>query len=159
MDTSSTHVSTSEATPVSPLVWFISTSILVVADVASRAACFSYCNFTLTKYIGLHPFKNEYFAFSIPLPLWCMYMLYGLVMTVLVWYVTRQWLKLGVYMRMAWLLIVAGAVVNVGERLAIGYVRDFIQVGTGYLNLGDIYILVGVAYLLYHNSRHAQRTV
>lgn len=147
---------TSGFTRVSPLVWYVSAVLLVTIDIMSRIICFSYCNVTFGRYLGLHPFRNQYFAFSIPLPTWSMYMLYGVVLVVLISYIVRQWMVFSVYQKSAWFLILAGSLANVGERVMNGYVRDFIQIGTGYLNMGDVYILMGVAYLLYSNLVHTK---
>ncbi len=83
-------------------------------------------------------------------------MLYGVVLVVLISYIVRQWMVFSVYQKSAWFLILAGSLANVGERVMNGYVRDFIQIGTGYLNMGDVYILMGVAYLLYSNLVHTK---
>lgn len=137
------------------LVWFLSGAVLFGVDLGSRLICFHYCNWALNSFLGLHPFKNALFAFSLPIPLALMYGIYIVVLSVLCAYVVYNWPALAARFRVAWLLIVVGAMANVGERIVSGYVRDFIQIGTGYLNLGDLYILVGVAYLLYHNSMKA----
>lgn len=149
------QTSMSGFTRVNPLVWYISVGLLVVADITSRIVCFSYCNISIGDYLGLHPFKNQYFAFSIPLPAWSMYALYGVVLSILISHIARQWTVFSRNQKTAWILILAGSSVNVGERIFSGYVRDFIQIGTGYLNMGDIYILIGVAYLLWHNFMRA----
>lgn len=136
----------------SSLVWFLFGMALLSLDLGSRLLCFKFCNWSLSSFFGLHPFKNALFAFSLPVPPVLMYGIYLVVLSLLCVYVVYNWSLLAARFKLAWLLIVAGALVNVGERVVSGYVRDFIQIGTGYLNLGDIYILVGVAYLLYHNS-------
>jgi signal peptidase II len=47
-------------------------------------------------------------------------------------------------MRFSWILIVAGGVSNVLERLVLGYVRDFIYFYGGLIiNLADLYIFFG----------------
>lgn len=157
MKLNSLHVHTSEFLNVNSLVWFLCAAVLGAVDFTSRVVCFSHCAVTGGKYFGLHPFKNLYFAFSIPLPSVLMYAVYSAVLVILCAYICVQWSAFSFYAKLAWVLIFTGALVNVGERVAIGYVRDFIQIGTGYLNLGDIYIILGVAYLLYHSSRYAQR--
>lgn len=139
----------------SSLVWFLFGVVLVGVDLGSRLFCFRYCHWSLSRFFGLHPFKNALFAFSVPVPPVLMYGIYLIVLSALCVYVVHTWPLLAWRLRLAWVLIVSGALANVGERIVSGYVRDFIQVGTGYLNLGDVYILVGVTYLLYHNSMRA----
>lgn len=50
--------------------------------------------------------------------------------------------------KLAWTLVFAGAISNVTERVVLGYVRDFIFIFGGILNLADLYILGGVFILL-----------
>jgi lipoprotein signal peptidase len=60
-----------------------------------------------------------------------------------------QWGALTRLSRFAWALIVAGAVSNIGERLLLGSVRDYIRLSTGIFNLADGYILMGMFILLW----------
>ena len=151
------YIHTSEFLSVNSLAWFLFAAALCLVDFATRIACFAHCQLTAGKYFGLRPFKNLYFAFSVPLPSILMYLLYGSVLAVLCTYVGTHWRALGFYSRLAWVLVFTGAVANVGERMVLGYVRDFIQIGTGYLNMADVYILLGVAYLLYANFIHGEQ--
>ena len=57
----------------------------------------------------------------------------------------------------AWMLIFAGAASNIGERILLGYVRDFIYITfykwTGVYNAADFYILIGIVILLFVNKK------
>lgn len=105
----------------------------------------------LSKFIaakGAAIFRNYNFAFSLPVPVQLMFVYYFIILGVIVWYV---WSRRGVLTgqdKVAWALIIAGAVSNIGERLALGYVRDFIHIRTGVFNLADFFILFGIVLLL-----------
>lgn len=108
----------------------------------------------LTKRLPVPMFLNDRFAFSLPLPIWAMYGIYIVVLGGSAWYVWPRWRVLAGWQRLAWLLVWAGAVSNIGERLVLGYVRDWIYVLTGVFNLADGYILLGIAILLFYNPQN-----
>ncbi len=132
------------------LVWFLLAGILFVLDIGSRAVLFNR-SWSVLPGLGVQGFANYHFAFSIVLPESIMYSVYVGVICLVGYNVWKIWKNLTVVERISWVLIICGALVNVFERLYLGYVRDFLQVGTGYMNLGDIYIIVGVVFLLYKN--------
>jgi len=105
-------------------------------------------NFWFSQTMGLDVFRNYNFAFSVPLPTPVMYLIYGAVLAILGWYLSRNYSGLSTIKRWAWVFIVAGAVSNIGERSAIGYVVDYLYFFTGIFNLADLYILGGVVILL-----------
>src|SRR5438309_2058245 len=80
------------------------------------------------KQFARHTFKNAAFAFSIPLPVTFMYIVYVVVLAAMVVYCAKNYFKFSLAQQWAWLLIFAGAASNIGERLALGYVRDFIGI-------------------------------
>lgn len=107
----------------------------------------------LTKRLPVPMFFNDRFAFSLPLPVWAMYGIYTMVLGGSVWYVWSRWGVLPGWQKLAWVLVWAGAVSNISERLALGYVRDWIYILTGVFNLADGYILVGMIILLFYNPQ------
>jgi signal peptidase II len=82
-----------------------------------------------------------------------MYGIYALACVGLLAFIVPKWGRLSFFMRLAWTLVVVGALSNIADRLMFGYVRDFIQVGSGYLNFADFYILIGVGLLLFYERR------
>ncbi|MDP4001391.1 MAG: signal peptidase II [bacterium] len=47
------------------------------------------------------------------------------------------------------MFVFAGAVSNLGDRLVLGYVRDFVDLGLGFtFNLADIFIVIGLILIL-----------
>jgi signal peptidase II len=101
------------------------------------------------KLFVANPFRNYNFAFSLLLPQAVMYGIYACVLILVIIYLTKRFWQLWPLQRLAWSLILAGALSNVGERVVLGYVRDFIPLFGGILNMADLLILGGVALLLY----------
>jgi len=93
-------------------------------------------------------YKNHDFAFSLRANVYLMYGVYLIVLTSIFFYLRRAWQGLAVLDKTSWLMILAGGLSNLIERLFLGYVRDFIYFGSGAFNFADLYIILGVALLL-----------
>lgn len=106
----------------------------------------------LSKYTASPVFKNYFFAFGIQLPVWIMFGIYLAVMAVIIRYLGKNFFKLGKTEKFAWVLIISGAILNLAERLVLGYVRDFIYITfsrwVGIYNLADGYIILGIVLLI-----------
>ncbi len=116
---------------------------LVVADQAA-------------KYIAtIHgrTFRNYLFAFSAPVPLPLMYVAYAAILTVIAWYIMTHHRGFTATDKLAWVLIVAGSLSNIGERIVNGYVKDFIYLFSGVFNFADFYILLGIVLLFISRGR------
>src|SRR5262245_36104326 len=87
---------------------------------------------------------NNAFAFSLPVPLLLMYLVYGAVLVVIVHYVYKNFSRLSSFALFGWMLILAGGLSNIGERIILGSVRDFIPLLGGTLNLADLFIIAGI---------------
>ncbi len=102
-------------------------------------------------------FLNQNFAFSLPLPAWLMYAVYAGVLCVSGNYLIKHHRQLSLWQQAGWLLIWAGAFSNIGERIVLGHVRDFIYITlfglTGIYNLADGYILLGIAVLFFKDRK------
>ncbi|MBU6447871.1 signal peptidase II [Patescibacteria group bacterium] len=103
----------------------------------------------LTKYyFSDHSFRNYFFAFSLHIPIWLMYAIYAILLGgLLYWFIVAT--KKTVWTKLAFVLIVAGAISNLVERIALGYVRDFIYIHTGVFNLADFMIILGLIILFF----------
>jgi len=104
---------------------------------------------TFRPLAGKQLFINFNFAFSLQLPVVLMYLIYASVLALIASFLRRHYNRLSDIELTAWVLIVAGACSNVFERIALGYVRDFIFFAHGIFNLADGYILVGLVILLF----------
>lgn len=102
-------------------------------------------------------FKNAAFAFSLPVPIKLIYFIYAVVIAGMTYYVAKNFKTFSLAASCAWVLIFAGAVSNILERIYLGYVRDFIFITfykwTGVYNLADGYIIAGVILLLLSSAR------
>lgn len=94
-------------------------------------------------------FRNYNFAFSLSVPQSLMWVYYSVILGVMIWYVYAKHRMFNGQEKIAWALTITGALCNIGERLVLGYVRDFIFISTGVFNLADFFILAGVALLLF----------
>jgi lipoprotein signal peptidase len=110
----------------------------------------------LVKHFVASPFLNYNFAFSLPVPVLLMYIIYFVVIAAMVYYVSKNHKAFSFFSKLAWTLIFAGAASNIGERIVLGHVRDFIYISfykwTGVYNLADGYIIVGIILLFLKNE-------
>ncbi len=108
----------------------------------------------LAKHFAQSIFKNNNFAFSLPLPVWFMFVVYFSVMAAMVFYCFKNYEKFTLGQSLAWVFIFAGAFANIIERIILGYVRDFVYITvfnwTGIYNLADFYIILGILILLFY---------
>ena len=103
------------------------------------------------------PFYNFQFAFSLPVPQPLIYIIYILVLGGIAYYLSRHYRQLSLFSTIAWTFILSGALSNVGERIVLGSVRDFIYINfyhwTGIYNLADFYIIIGIVLLLFKPNK------
>ncbi len=112
----------------------------------------------MTKTLANEIFENYKFAFSLPVPLVFMYGIYFFAISVILFYVYQNYQKFFNYEKLAWGFILAGAVSNVGERIVLGFVRDWIYIYTGVFNLADGYIILGVLILFIKSLLNTKKT-
>ncbi len=106
----------------------------------------------IAKHLASKTFHNSAFAFSLPIPVGPIYIIYAVVVAGMAYYVFKNYKNFSIKAKVAWILIFAGAMSNIGERIFLGYVRDFIYISfvrwTGVYNLADGYIILGIVLLL-----------
>lgn len=107
----------------------------------------------LLKFKAKNLFRNYNFAFSLPLPIWLMYLIYVFVLLFMGYYVRKNYQHFSRKQAFAWTLVFAGAVSNILERVALGYVRDFIYIYNGVFNAADFFIVAGILLLLLPSSK------
>ena len=102
-------------------------------------------------------FYNRAFAFSLPVPSVLIYLIYFIVVVGMIYYVLKNHHQFSFASKVAWTLIFAGAASNIGERILLGYVRDFIYISfykwTGVYNAADGYIIAGIILLLFSSTK------
>jgi signal peptidase II len=130
--------------------WLLGFILLLGIDQLSKLIVFDYnaiLPFSVFDWLVL--FKNDQFAFSLPVPIGIMYAIYAIVIGAIIWHLRKTYRSLNSTTSLAWIFILAGGLSNIVERLFIGYVRDFIPVPNGgIINVADIYIILGVLMLL-----------
>jgi lipoprotein signal peptidase len=119
--------------------WFLFTAGLILIDQLTKFA---------VSHLGWSIFFNDQFAFSLPVPVVVMFAIYILVLVGISFYVFRAWNHFDNLQRWAWVLVYAGGLSNILERIVLGHVRDFIYIANGILNVADLYILAGLILLL-----------
>jgi lipoprotein signal peptidase len=106
----------------------------------------------LIKHFIARRFLNYNFAFSLPAPVFLIYTIYAVVIAGMIYYVLKNYRQFSFLTKFAWTMIFAGAASNIGERILLGYVRDFIYISlykwTGVYNAADGYIIAGIIILL-----------
>jgi len=112
----------------------------------------------LCKHFVARPFLNFEFAFSLPVPPPLMFAIYAAVIAGMIYYILKNHRHLTFLAKLAWILIFAGAASNIGERIFLGYVRDFIYISfyrwTGIYNLADGFIILGILILLLSSRKN-----
>lgn len=102
----------------------------------------------LSKFYAVRVFPNAAFAFSLPVPPWLIYVIYFFLLSAMITYCAKHYPRFDKAQALGWTLIFAGAFSNIGERLALGFVRDWIYILSGVFNLADGYIIAGIILLL-----------
>lgn len=102
-------------------------------------------------------FLNSRFAFSIPLPQPAIYAVYAALLSLIFRHIAKNFRQMPTAQRVGWLFVLSGSLSNVGERIVLGYVRDFIYILTGIFNLADGYIIMGIVILLFGNWHYFKR--
>jgi lipoprotein signal peptidase len=106
----------------------------------------------LTKNFAKNIFENHKFAFSLPLPIWLIYIVYAIVLCAMIIYYAKNYQHFTNQQSLAWTLIFAGAASNILERVILGYVKDWIYILTGIFNFADGYIIAGMLLLLFQSK-------
>jgi signal peptidase II len=104
----------------------------------------------LGPFFGKQLFLNQNFAFSLPLPLWLMYVCYALVLGAIILFLKKHWKEQGDLQLVAWGIITGSALSNIIERIINGHVRDFVRINTGIFNVADFLIIIGIFILLFY---------
>lgn len=110
------------------------------------------CIDQVTKKIPESVFLNYNFAFSLPLPVWLMFLIYAAVLFFIFKYLWSHITFLKNFEIIAWVFVLTGAISNIVERILLGYVRDWIYIWTGVFNLADIYIILGILFLILNHK-------
>ena len=77
-----------------------------------------------------------------------MYLTYIVLIGLLLsWFVKKE--NKRILDKLGFVLIISGAVSNIGERILNGFVIDFIHIHTGVFNVADFFIILGILFLFF----------
>ncbi|PIT87214.1 MAG: hypothetical protein COU31_03905 [Candidatus Magasanikbacteria bacterium CG10_big_fil_rev_8_21_14_0_10_40_10] len=102
--------------------------------------------YSLTNFLGWHPFANYGAAFGLVLPRSLIIILSCLILLTIFYLIFKQKNKFNIFS--AWILVATGALSNLFDRAFRGFVVDYFYLITGYINLADILIVVGLLIFL-----------
>ena len=119
--------------------WIIATIVLILIDQLTKFAA---------EQLSWSVFLNDQFAFSLPIPIPVIFVIYFFVLLGMTWYVYKTWIRFTVQQKIAWAFVFAGGLSNVLERIFLGHVRDFIHISNGVWNVADFFIMFGLVLML-----------
>ena len=131
-------------------------SILITLDLFLKYLAVNFLplggNYLFKNWLGLELFLNKYIAFSIPIPLFLLYILNTIIIFIII-YIFYKKLKVDdiivQYQRLAIIILLAGALGNFIDRIYNGYVIDYIVIGRfPVFNLADILVFTGTFFWL-----------
>lgn len=99
----------------------------------------------LAGFFRIHPVHNYGLAFSLDFGYLPNLLLVIFALLFFLYYYLSFRNQLGFFTKIFFVLIFAGALSNLIDRLYLGYVRDFMDLGLGFtFNLADIFLAVGL---------------
>lgn len=122
--------------------YFALTIILIIIDQLSKLVAVK---------LGWSIFLNDQFAFSLPVPVAIMFLIYVVVLSGISVYTYKTWKRFSNIQKYAWAFVYAGGLSNIAERVATGHVKDFIAIANGILNFADFFVIIGLVLLLISN--------
>ena len=95
--------------------------------------------------VHFHPVKNFALAFSVDFGQLSNLVLIAAALVFFIYYYFSFRNQLGFATKIFFMLIFAGAISNLVDRLYLGYVRDFLDLGLGFtFNLADVFLAAGL---------------
>jgi lipoprotein signal peptidase len=133
--------------------WLAGIIVLIAVDqyvkwLAFNRPVFQFLD-SLRPVVGFERFYNHQFAFSLPLPEWLMFTIYVIGGVLIVKHIMHNFASLQKIEYMAWMLICAGGLSNIVERIVLGHVRDFVYIASGIFNFADFFIIFGILLLIF----------
>ena len=101
-------------------------------------------------FIHFHLVKNFGLGFGLNFGLLINLIVISAALLFFIYYYFLHRRELSYWARIIFVLILAGAISNIIDRLYLGYVRDFIDVGLGFtFNLADAMIVIGLVLIVF----------
>lgn len=125
---------------------------VLAADLGLKAWVFS-SDLAQTWIIGFFPYENYGFAFGLPVLSHLVLPLGIAALSIFFIYTTLKWKNMSKRAQLACLLIITGGLLNIIERIVLGYVRDPIKIFYGYWNIADFAVIIGIGTLILESRK------
>lgn len=121
---------------------------VLVIDLLTKFWFFGYEAPIFGSFIRFERHENYGLSFNIPVPVLVPLFVALLALVAVSIYVYRESERLNVLTIVALAFFVGGTLGNAYDRMAFGYVRDWIAIYRSIFNLADVFILVGLGVLI-----------
>lgn len=121
---------------------------VLVIDLLTKFWIFGYEAPIFGSFIRFERHENFGLSFNIPVPAFVPLLVALLAVAAVSIYVYREGERLNTLTIVALALFVGGTLGNAYDRMAFGYVRDWIAIYRSIFNLADVFILVGLGVLI-----------
>lgn len=105
-------------------------------------------NNPVSSFFGWHPYHNSGIAFGLPVPNSYTVAISSILIIGMLALTVSAWKKNNTPSLLGWIYLTGGAISNLIDRIACGYVIDYLFILTGYINIGDVMIVSGLLVLL-----------
>lgn len=130
----------------------VSISGLVFADQITKLI-FSHRDFFFV-FVHVHPVKNYGLGFALNFGALGNLIVIGAALVFFLYYYFSHLSSLSRTGKIIFALILSGAISNIADRLYLGYVRDFLDLGLGFtFNFADAMIVLGLIIILFTQSK------
>lgn len=105
-------------------------------------------------FIHVHLLKNYGLGFSMDFGLLPNLIIIAAALVFFLYYYFSHQRELSWWGKIVFVLILSGATSNIIDRLYLGYVRDFLDLGLGFtFNLADAFVVIGLIIILFTQSK------
>lgn len=105
-------------------------------------------------FVHIHSMKNSGLAFSIDFGLIPNLIAIGIALAYFIYLYFSNRNEQGIFNKIFFILIFAGAISNLADRIYLGYVRDLFDLGLNFtFNLADLFLVAGLVGLLGINKK------
>jgi lipoprotein signal peptidase len=110
-------------------------------------------NYPVSSFLGWYPYHNSGIAFGLPVANSYTIAISAILIIGMLALTLLAWKKNNILPLLGWIYLTGGAISNLADRIACGYVIDYLFILTGYINIGDVMIVSGLLVLLGANKK------
>lgn len=108
--------------------------------------------------LAIEPHHNFGSIANVPVPLGIIIAVSIVATMSFLWLAIREWRRFDILARIGTACVFAGAIGNTYDRLAFGYVRDWLMFfNRSIINIADASVAIGIALLIFALQRHNSR--